>query len=141
MARETSEGARVRVDDTVLELSNLNKVLYPDTGFTKAEVIDYYTRVQKTMGGPERTAEFFRFFLAPGVAHCAGGPGPAPSGQFEALVRWVEEGRAPATLDAIRRDQTGAVGRSRVLCPYPQVARYKGKGSTDAAENFECRAG
>jgi bifunctional non-homologous end joining protein LigD len=35
----------VKVDDETLTLSNLDKVLYPDTGFTKGEVIDYYTRV------------------------------------------------------------------------------------------------
>ncbi|MFS8477470.1 MAG: non-homologous end-joining DNA ligase [Micromonosporaceae bacterium] len=36
---------RVRVGGQELELSNLDKVLYPAAGFTKAEVIDYYTRV------------------------------------------------------------------------------------------------
>lgn len=36
---------RVRVGDRGLELSNLDKVLYPAAGFTKAEVIDYYTRI------------------------------------------------------------------------------------------------
>jgi bifunctional non-homologous end joining protein LigD len=35
----------VRVDGVRLELSNLDKVLYPDAGFTKGEVIEYYTRV------------------------------------------------------------------------------------------------
>src|SRR2546429_1033727 len=35
----------VRVGDRELELSNLDKVLYPAMGFTKGEVIDYYTRV------------------------------------------------------------------------------------------------
>ncbi|MDR7279635.1 non-homologous end-joining DNA ligase [Catenuloplanes atrovinosus] len=35
----------VEVDGREVELSNLDKVLYPDAGFTKAEVIDYYTRV------------------------------------------------------------------------------------------------
>jgi bifunctional non-homologous end joining protein LigD len=35
----------VQVDGRQLELSNLDKVLYPVAGFTKAEVIDYYTRV------------------------------------------------------------------------------------------------
>ncbi len=101
--------------------------------------IDYFTRVQTAMGGAAKTSEFLRFFLAPGVAHCAGGPGPAPSGQFEALVRWVEEGKAPETLDAVRRDPSGAVVRSRPLCQYPKTANYKGRGSTDAAENFDCR--
>jgi bifunctional non-homologous end joining protein LigD len=36
---------RVRVDDRVLKLSNLHKVLYPATGTTKGEVLDYYARV------------------------------------------------------------------------------------------------
>ena len=35
----------VEVDGRVIQLRNLDKVLYPDTGFTKAQVIDYYTRV------------------------------------------------------------------------------------------------
>ncbi|GII80258.1 ATP-dependent DNA ligase [Sphaerisporangium rufum] len=40
---------RVRVDERELTLTNLDKVLYPDEGFTKAEVIDYYTRVAPAM--------------------------------------------------------------------------------------------
>src|SRR5690554_4659533 len=36
---------RVRVDGRHLELSNLDKVIYPAAGFTKGEVIDYYTRI------------------------------------------------------------------------------------------------
>ncbi|GAA2857634.1 non-homologous end-joining DNA ligase [Nonomuraea rubra] len=35
----------VKVDGRELTLSNLDKVLYPDYGFTKAEVIDYYSRI------------------------------------------------------------------------------------------------
>ena len=62
--------------------------------------VDYYRRVQQRMGGPEKTLEFIRLFLAPGVAHCGGGQGPSPSGQMEALIKWVEEGKAPDTLTA-----------------------------------------
>jgi len=102
--------------------------------------IDYYKRVQQQMGGADKTAAFIRLFLAPGVGHCGGGTGPAPSGQFEAVVRWVEENTAPTTLQAVRRDQSGAVTRSRPLCQYPLVARYKGTGSTDEASSFDCRA-
>ena len=47
------------------------------------------------MGGAKKTAEFARFFLAPGVAHCAGGPGPQPTGVLDALLAWVEDGKAP----------------------------------------------
>jgi feruloyl esterase len=112
-----------------------------DQLITADGTIDYYKRVQQLMGGPEKTSEFMRLFLAPGVAHCGGGAGPAPSGQLEALLAWVEDGKAPEALTATRRDQTGAVTRSRPLCGYPLVAKYKGTGSTDDAANFVCSTG
>jgi hypothetical protein len=94
--------------------------------------IDYYQRVQEQMGGAEKTSEFVRLFLAPGVGHCGGGAGPAPSGQLDALVKWVEQpGPPPATLAT----------RGRPLCAYPLVARYKGSGSRDDAASFVCSAG
>jgi hypothetical protein len=100
--------------------------------------VDYYTRVQSEMGGPKKTSEFVRLFLAPGVGHCGGGAGPAPTGTLEALLAWVEDRKAPETLPAVRRDQSGAVTRRRPLCQYPLVAKYKGSGSTDDAANFVC---
>src|SRR5262245_20426863 len=60
--------------------------------------VDYYTRVQQEMGGAKKTSEFVRLFMAQGVGHCGGGPGPAPTGTLEALLSWVEEGKAPETL-------------------------------------------
>jgi Tannase and feruloyl esterase len=57
------------------------------------------------------------------------------------LLAWVEDGKAPETLSATRRDQTGNVTRSRPLCQYPLVAKYKGTGSTDDAANFVCGTG
>jgi feruloyl esterase len=99
--------------------------------------IDYYTRVQKLMGA---SSNFVRLFMAPGVGHCSGGTGPAPRKPFDALVTWVERDVAPDTLEAVRRDATGAILRSRPLCQYPLVARYKGQGSTDDASSFECKA-
>jgi len=112
-----------------------------DQLITAEGTIDYYGRVQQQMGGPKKTAEFIRLFMAPGVGHCAGGAGPAPTGQMDALLSWVEDNKAPDTLLAQRRDQTGAVTRSRPLCAYPLVAKYKGSGSTDEAANFVCSAG
>jgi feruloyl esterase len=102
--------------------------------------IDYYKRVQQRMGGAKATSNFARLYMAPGVAHCTGGPGPQPTGVLDALLAWVETGQAPETLTAVRRDQSGAVQRSRPLCQYPLVARYSGKGSTDDASNFMCSA-
>jgi feruloyl esterase len=60
---------------------------------------------------------------------------------LDALLSWVEDKKAPETLAAARRDQAGAVTRSRPLCQYPLVAKYKGTGSTDDAANFVCSAG
>ena len=100
--------------------------------------VDYYKRVQERMGGAKKTLEFARLFMAPGVGHCGGGTGPSPYGQLDTLRSWVEEGRAPEMLTAARRDQAGVVTRSRPLCTYPLVAKYKGTGSTDEAVNFAC---
>ena len=113
---------------------------WADQLITPEGTVDYYKRVQEKMGGAKKTSEFSRLFLAPGIGHCGGGAGPSPFGQLDALVSWVEDGKAPATLTAARRDQSGAVTRSRPLCPYPLVAKYKGKGSTDEASNFVCSA-
>ena len=56
--------------------------------------IDYYNAVTDTVsaGKLAATQEWFRFFMAPGVAHC----GMDTSVFFEALVAWVERGDAPA---------------------------------------------
>jgi feruloyl esterase len=59
-----------------------------------------------------------------------------------ALERWVEHGIAPERIIATKRkndlDPKSDVLRTRPLCAYPQVARYKGTGSTDDAANFAC---
>jgi feruloyl esterase len=114
---------------------------WADQLITGDGTIDYFTRVQQQMGGAKSTSEFIRLFMAPGVAHCAGGAGPQPAEQLEALLAWVEDGKAPETLKAVRRDQAGAVARTRPLCVYPLVAKYKGSGSTDDAANFACSTG
>lgn len=56
---------------------------------------------------------------------------------FRALMAWSEKGVAPRELVA-SRIAAGVVTRTRPLCPYPQVAKYKGSGSTDEAANFSC---
>lgn len=99
--------------------------------------IDYYEAALK-QNGPG-TREFFRFFLMPGVYHCAGGPGCDTAPRLAALIDWVERGRAPDRIEASRTVDQKVV-RTRPLCPYPQVARYQGSGSIDEAANFTCAA-
>jgi len=61
---------------------------------------------------------------------------------FAALERWVEKGTAPEKIIATKYQMDGnptsGIARTRPLCPYPLVARYKGSGSTDEAANFAC---
>src|SRR5690349_12128830 len=98
--------------------------------------IDYYKRVQQRTGGEKATAKFARLFLVPGVNHGFRGPGAQPTGLNEAIIRWVEEAKAPDKLIAEKRDTSGNVTRTRPLFPYPQTAKYKGSGSTDEEANF-----
>jgi len=98
--------------------------------------IDYFERVQSRMGGTETTSKFARLFLVPAVDHGFRGAGPGPVGQFDALFRWVEEGKAPDLIMAELRDKSGDIVMTRPLFPYPQIARYSGSGSTNDAANF-----
>ena len=99
--------------------------------------VEYYEEVLRRMGAGTR--DFFRLYMLPGVFHCAGGVGCASFDPLAAVVRWVEQGAAPEGLVAARVE-AGKTVRTRPLCPYPQVARYKGSGSLDEAANFACVA-
>jgi hypothetical protein len=98
--------------------------------------VDYYDRVAGRMGGLKRTQQFARLFMAPGVGHCAGGPGPQPQRPFDSVVNWVEKGVAPEILMASKQVSSGT--QTRPLCPYPAVARWNNSGSSDDAANFSC---
>lgn len=81
---------------------------------------------------PGRTDDFFRLFMAPGVGHCGGGVGPAPTDPLAAVVKWVEKGNAPDTLPASSPTAT------RDLCLYPLVSRYNGTGNPNNASSYRC---
>ena len=99
--------------------------------------VKYYEAVTAKHG--KSTTDFARLFMVPGMAHCQGGVGPDQNDAVSAVIDWVEKNKAPDSLLASRIVK-GAVIRSRPLCPYPQVARYKGQGSIDEAANFSCVA-
>ena len=110
---------------------------WADPLITGHYAVQYYESVVAAMGGLEETTDFYRLFMAPGVAHCRGGPGPDRFDAVTALERWVEQGMAPDRLIA-SKIVDGEVRRTRPLCVYPQVARYDGSGSIDDAANFGC---
>jgi len=126
-----------------------------DPAISPLSTIDYYEKVVAATG--KQAAEgSVRLYLAPGMDHCTGGPGPDSFGQFGwlptrgeddpkrdmylALEQWTEGGAAPAEIVATKYAGEGSneVKMTRPLCPYPQVAKYKGSGDTDKAESFVC---
>jgi feruloyl esterase len=100
--------------------------------------IDYYESVLSFFGRGVDVPGFYRLFMAPGMAHCAGGPGPNTFDMQTTLEQWVERGTVPEQVIATRA-VNGVVDRLRPLCPYPKVAVYLGKGDTNEAGNFACR--
>jgi feruloyl esterase len=108
---------------------------WADNGVTARMSVDYYTAAIKVMGESE-TRDFYRFFPVPGMFHCGGGPGCGNADWLSAVRAWVEEGKAPDMIVGARADNK----RTRPICAYPAVAKYKGSGSIDDAASFSCGA-
>lgn len=123
------------------------------------DAIDYYRKVQKLNGGAESTGKFARLFFVPGMSHCGGGAGYEVSGgsrgntspddvpkwqytdadhdMLSALDRWVTTSEAPKQIIAFHKEN-GQPTRTVPVCPYPEVATYKGKGDTSQASSYAC---
>jgi hypothetical protein len=119
--------------------------------------VQLYEKIAEANGGIDKTKEFFRLFMVPGMAHCSFGPGATSFGGFTqqippirdtthdvqtALEQWVEKGVAPDHMIASKYTDDAPANRTvkatHLLCTYPQVAKYKGDGDTHDAANFVC---
>jgi hypothetical protein len=125
---------------------------WDDPAISSLNTIHYYNSVIEKMGQRE-VDSFVRLYMAPGVQHCEGGPGPDSYGEVGdlnsgdprhsldgALEHWVEKGTAPQAIIASKfsgEDRQHAT-MMRPLCPYPKSAKYKGEGDTNDAANFSC---
>lgn len=118
-----------------------------DPVFSSDDTQAWYDRVQAANGGD--ASSFARYFPVPGMNHCAGGPATDQFDMLSALVDWVEQGKAPASVTASARGAgtpmpnaevpaNWSAQRTRPLCPYPQVATYTG-GDTERASSFACK--
>lgn len=126
-----------------------------DPAIPAINTVNYYEDVVGSQG-QTGTESFARLYMMPGVQHCGGGPGPDSFGQSAswmsvdpqhnvriALENWVEKGTAPGRMIATKSADANSQNSStpamtRPLCPYPQSAKYKGKGDQNSAENFDC---
>jgi feruloyl esterase len=100
--------------------------------------VNYYNSVLKTLGR-EKIENSVRLFMTPGEQHCGGGDGASQFDSMAVIDKWVESGKAPDRI--IAAHQSGStVDKTRPLCPFPQIAKYTGSGSTNDAVNFICMA-
>ena len=124
-----------------------------DPAIPALNTVDYYRSVVAHMG--LRPADrFVRLYMVPGMQHCGGGPGPDSFGaymasdadpqhsMFSALERWVEHDKAPRSIIASKLADpsrpASSIKMTRPLCPYPEFAKYKGKGDINDAASFVC---
>lgn len=108
---------------------------WTDAMIPARSTIEYYEAVLAASGPDASNA--VKLFMLPGVDHCAGGEGADVFDALPVIDAWVDRGQVPERIVASRPLPTGA-SRTRALCPYPMIARYRGTGSTDEERNFEC---
>jgi Tannase and feruloyl esterase len=129
---------------------------WSDAGVPPRSSIDYYESVVAKMAGPDAVRSFYRLFMAPGMAHCGGGPAPnaiggvfgSPSPSRDpkhdlvvALAHWVEDGVAPDEMVATGYrdgDPSKGIEAQRLWCAYPETARYSGQGDRKDPASFAC---
>jgi feruloyl esterase len=111
-----------------------------DPAITPLISIELYNQAVAANGGLGKTGNEIRLFMVPGMNHCGGGEGPNVFDKLDPISEWVEKGKAPDQIVAAHTDANRQVDRTRPLCPYTKVARYKGSGSIDEAANFTCAA-
>lgn len=127
---------------------------WADVGLNPIRTIQYYDAVKEKVG-LDKIKDFLRLFMVPGMYHCEGGPGPDIFDDLSALEQWVEMDKTPVQITAyktkgandfyphrapVKGTDKSTIIRSRPLCAYPRIARYKGEGSIDEANSFKCLA-
>jgi feruloyl esterase len=126
---------------------------WQDPSVIAGPTIDYFAALARANGGVAQLAQSVRLFMVPGMYHCGGGPGATQfggSGQITApadpshdmlwsMIEWVERARPADAVVAARMEGPTTVF-TRALCPFPQSARYDGKGDPNVAASFRCVA-
>jgi hypothetical protein len=108
-----------------------------DPIFSINDTIAWWNEVDRGNGG--RASGFVRLFPVPGMNHCFGGDATDQFDVLAPLVDWVERNKAPEQIMASADPMSPWPKRTRPLCPYPRIARYRGTGDVDTASSFECR--
>lgn len=111
---------------------------WSDPQITPYNSIEFFHKVLAVQGGAGAGTSV-QLYMMPGVNHCQGGPGPDTFDKMGAMEEWLRTGAAPGRIEASHKTN-GVVDRTRPLCPFGQVARWNGSGSTDDGASFACVA-
>jgi len=111
---------------------------WSDPQVTPYNTIHFFQKVVAANGGAG-VGTSVQLYMVPGMNHCGGGPGADTFDKMVALESWIATGTAPLRIEA-SHVANGVVDRTRPLCPFGQVARWDGRGSTDVASSFSCVA-
>jgi feruloyl esterase len=134
---------------SVLKSRGAKLIVYHGTSdpvFSSNDTTDWYQRLMTANGGD--ASNFARLYTVAGMNHCSGGPAADQFDMLTPMIAWVEQGKAPDSIVATARDAGNALpnpevpadwgsNRTRPLCAYPKVARYKG-GDINSASSFAC---
>jgi hypothetical protein len=146
-----STSTPIITNSTSLDISKLvnygHKIIWyhgaSDPGPPFLGTLRYYQQMADQFGGLSNAQNFSRLYPVPNMDHCTGG---ATTDQFDMLtplVNWVEKGTPPAGIPAtgVNFNATtyqvvgnyitdtfvnAPTARSRLLCPFPQQARFTG---------------
>jgi feruloyl esterase len=99
----------------------------------------FYEDLAAERGGYPAVQKDARLFLVPAMQHCFDGPTPTRFDTLTALENWVEKGTAPESLASTHMNGK-TPDRAMPLCPFPEMAHYKGSGDTKDAQNWSCNA-
>jgi feruloyl esterase len=143
-AEKAGQGTLAAVDPNLTAFAQRGGKLityhgWSDNSIAPQASVNFYARALAATKAPARGSSWLRLYMVPGMGHCSGGDGPDTFDMMSPLDSWVESGTLPQQIVA-SKITAGKVTRTRPLCPYPQVARYKGTGSIDEAASFACVA-
>lgn len=114
---------------------------YGDQAISPYRTIWFYQDLAEIFGGYRHVQKHARLFMAPGMLHCSGGPGPNSFDTLAALENWVEHGIAPEGIIAtkyVNDNPAQGVARTMPLCKFPEKARYDGVGDPRHAASWTC---
>ena len=139
---------------------------WQDAPIRSRDTIDFLAEAAELSGGQKVVDEFSRTYMVPNMLHCMAGTGGWAADYITPMVDWVENGNAPKGIvgtnpgisnwfeaitiwanegvDWYSRMMKAGEGKdpatksTRLLCPYPQVAKYKGSGDLTEASNYMC---